>query len=460
MSVLVELPGWYVDELILEDPGATYFVILNRSPEPGEVEVGVEDSISFDIGTDAADTPTPVTLQVYLSVDGGPEVLAYDGTAGGFQPGYTGPDSTASFFDAKTVRVVVDPLAEFDSLQMVTVRVVAESTGGQTLESSWSFTVQDITPPRLETAKARELLVVRLTFDEPVNMEAATETGSALNPDNYAFTPVSVPAVSVEAVSVEEVTSNVVDVTLDIEATQGATYLVTVTNVEDLLGNVIEAPYNTATFAGFTCPVPDGRSFDLYQMLSQKTRDNDPGDLEDFVACLQEVTDLLLCEIDRWTDILDPDLAPEVFLDAMLQDLGNPFADFDLDAIDKRRLIRVLVQAYKQKGTGVGIINLIRFFLGVEVTINSIGTEGWILGVDELGETTILGPGTSFALYAFEIVSPVVLTAAERERIGIIAEYMKPAHTHYVQLTEPETPTVIDHLELGLSELGVTWTLH
>jgi len=37
---------------------------------------------------------------------------------------------------------------------------------------------------------------------------------------------------------------------------------------------------------------------------------------------------------------------------------------------------------------------------------------------------------------------------------------MKPAHTHLARLVEPAIPEVIDHVELGLSELGETWELH
>src|SRR5690606_30992264 len=107
---------------------------------------------------------------------------------------------------------------------------------------------------------------------------------------------------------------------------------------------------------------------------------DETGDLENFMAVLQDVLELLLGEVDRFPDILDPDLAPEPFLDLMLEDLGNPFA-FDLTELQKRRLIAVLVQIYRQKGTAAGIRNAIRFFLGVDVTAVSA----------YLGNTLILG---------------------------------------------------------------------
>lgn len=40
------------------------------------------------------------------------------------------------------------------------------------------------------------------------------------------------------------------------------------------------------------------------------------------VACLQEVTDLLLADVDRFSDIFHIERAPEEFLDCILFDLG------------------------------------------------------------------------------------------------------------------------------------------
>lgn len=463
MSVVLDLPAWYVDGVVLDDLGLglgdEYLRVINRNPEPDEVEVPSGTPIALDLASDASNTPGLSATQVFVKTGTGPEVLAYDGPGTGFQPGWDGPSSATSSPDANTRRVVIDPTTDFESLAVVTVRVLSQVTAqpGPQLDESWTFTIEDLTAPVLETALAREKAVVRVTFDEPVVMTDAAD--GALNPANYAFERLTVPAVNVLAEGVEQVTTSSVDVLLDIEMTPGATYRVTVTGVEDLKGNPIAAPFNAAEFSGFRPAVPEGRSFDLLRMLPQKNRDEDPGDLRKFVGVLQEVTDLLLCSIDRWTDILDPDRAPEAFLDAMLHDLGNPFA-FDLSATEKRKLIRVLVSAYKQKGTAPGIINLVRFFLGIEVEIVAFAGEGWELGIDELGEDSVLGPGSSFGLYSFEIVSPVVLTPEQRTRIKEIADYMKPAHTHCIRIVEPEIPVVIDHLELGLSELGVNWNLH
>lgn len=91
---------------------------------------------------------------------------------------------------------------------------------------------------------------------------------------------------------------------------------------------------------------------------------------------------------------------------------------------------------------------------------SSASGESLLLGEALLGEDWVLGPGTSFSAYAFEVVVPRVLEDEERRRLRLIVEYMKPAHTHFVRLVEPTIPEVLDHVELGLSELGETWVLH
>lgn len=181
-------------------------------------------------------------------------------------------------------------------------------------------------------------------------------------------------------------------------------------------------------------------------------------ELENFLLSLQDVTDLILCDIDRFTDILDPHVAKEPFLSLMLCDLGNPF-DFELSEIDKRRLIDVLMGLYKEKGTGQGIIDAIRFFVGITVTLDVFNATGWVLGEDELGIDTELAPSLQFLLYSFNIISPVALTAEQRTRMRQLTDLMKVAHEHLVDIIEPDTST-IDHWELGLSEIGVTTDLH
>lgn len=451
-GVELEIPAFYLDAILMDDAAAT-IEIANRVPVPGETQVAKDHDIRLDLfETGSSDIDLGET-RIY--VDG---VLAYDGGDGGQKHGFvvthTNPDTGQH-------RFVIVPPYEYDSLRVVPVRVESANVAGTfTLDTTYSFTAEDRTAPRVLSATALDHFTVRVTFDEPVKQTSSSDADDALNPSNWSFEYLTAPSVSVVPVSVASVSPTQVDVTVDIPLTMGATYRITGANIVDLFDNILIAPYDHADFVAYECPRPDDRDFELWMMIPRVNRDeDDTRDLFKFVSMLQEVVDLLLCDIDRWTDILDVDLAAERYVDQMLVTLGNPFA-FDLDLEGKRRLVRVLVRIYQEKGTAPGVINAIRFFLGLEVTIEEWAAIGWVLGVDDLGDTTILGPGTSRALYTFDVVSPIVLDDEQRAAIRSIVQYMKPAHTHLGNIVEPTVPDVIDHLELGLSELADEWILH
>jgi phage tail-like protein len=314
--------------------------------------------------------------------------------------------------------------------------------------------------PRVVGAQARELARVRISFDQPVPQEDPNGESDALNPARYVLTATSAPAVGASALAVEAATSSAVDLLTDLPLTPAAIYQIVVAGVGTNSGDGVDAANGTASFAGFAPPRPADRAFELYRLLPEINRREDTtGDLRRFSACLQEVTDLVLVDVDRFTDILDPDIAPEAFLDRMLGELGDPFA-FDLLVVDKRRLLNVLVAMYREKGTAPGIVNAIRFFLGLEVEITSYAGEALFLGESLLGEDWVLGPSSLFAALAFEIVSPRLLSVEERRRLRQIVDYLKPAQTHFARLVEPVPPETIDHVELGISELGESWLLH
>lgn len=313
---------------------------------------------------------------------------------------------------------------------------------------------------RVVGAQARELARVRVSFDREVQQVDAAGRDDALNPARYALTRMSAPAVEAVIAAVEPVTSSAVDLLTDVPLTPAASYHLDVEGVADVSGTVIDAADGTAVFTGFVPPRPANRVFDLYRLLAEiNRREDETGDLQRFLACLQEVTDLGLVDIDRFTDILDPDIAAEPFVDLMLGELGNPFS-FDLSVVDKRRLLNVLVAMYREKGTGGGIINAIRFFLGLEVQITAYAGEALTLGDSLLGEDWILGPSSRFAALAFEVVSPRLLGTEERRRLRQIVNYLKPAQTHFARLVEPVPPATVDDVELGQSELGENWVLH
>lgn len=437
--------------------------LLNRDPEPNEANIPVSSDIFLEVVDNAGNDIVLTATQVYVQTNDGPEVLAFD--AGTFQPGFNAAGSSTSTPATGIRRINIDVHPLLDSLTVVTVRVISanNATVPELLNETYQFTIEDRTAPLVTDAEAQSLSVVRVSFDEGMG-------ASALVAANYAFTRLEAPSVEVVAESVAAVSGSLFDVTCDIDLSPGRQYRVTVTGAEDVWGNAVAAPFNTATFYAYEPPEPTSREFVLYELLPQVNRNEDvTEDLSKFCACLQEVTDLLLWDIDRWPEtLLDPDTAEEQYVNAMLADLGNPFGfAAALDVTDKRRLLRVLIDIYKQKGTCVGIRNVVRFFLGIEVECDEwIDTDNWVLGEGELGDsstagTCILGPGSQYNLYAFTLIVDEILTDEQKDTIEDIVNYMKPAHTHYMGTVEPGTlPATPDHVELGLSELGVNWILH
>src|SRR5262249_5061734 len=113
-------------------------------------------------------------------------------------------------------------------------------------------------------------------------------------------------------------------------------------------------------------------------------------------------------------------------------------------------------------GTDEGMINAIRLFTGIEVTIAVPAADGvWILGDSLLGDDTVLGSGNRRDLYSFDVVSPVSLTDEERQRIRTVVAFLRRAPTHLRRMVEPGAlPAQPDHVELALSELSTQWLLH
>ncbi|MEP0841240.1 MAG: phage tail protein [Phycisphaerae bacterium] len=443
---LLELPVLVVDNVAAVIATARLLVI-NRDPCPAEDGVPLDSAVVLELVDTGTDGVARDATRVWV---GG--VLAFEGGAAPeLKPGFDGPRASVTE-TADTLRIVLDPTTPFTSQEVVEVRVTSATVGGaDTLGETYEFTAEDRTAPKLLAGQATAQKTVQVGFDEQVLVT---------DPVGFAFLALDAPAVEVQPVAAEA-SGSVVRIDLDTEMTPDVRYRVVATGVTDVHGSAVEAPFHQAVFAGFRPARPLGRRFDLWAMLPKHNRrDDTTGDLKRFVACLQEALDLLLAEVDRFPDLFDLERAPEAFLDAILADLGNPFP-FDLDALGKRRLASVLVEMYRQKGTAAGIRNAIRFFLGIDVeAITPFTGTTLILGESELGVDWELGPSDRFARYAFDVSVGMALTDTQRRQLRAVVDYMRPAHTHFVDLIEPGAPASFDHWELGISELGASTDLH
>ncbi|GAC1525261.1 MAG: hypothetical protein NVS3B10_24260 [Polyangiales bacterium] len=441
----VELPTLTIDA-VAAIIAATRQLLANRDPGPDEHDVPLASTVALEVIDPGVEGVDRKATKVW--VDG---ALAFDGAGTEVQTSFAGARANVTQ-TTDTLRIVLDPIAPFASQAVVSVRVLSSTVGGgHAFDETYSFTSEDRTAPRLVAAVARSPRVVRLAFDEPVVVtDASTITVAALDSP-------AVPLVVIDA----SATNTLVDLTVNTEMTPDARYRVSALGVADIDGNPCEPPFAAVIVNGFRPARPASRRFDLWSMLPKHNRREDvTGDLARFIACLQEVLDYLLAEVDRFPDIFDLERAPPPFLDLILRDLGNPFP-FDLDELAKRRLAAVLVEMYRQKGTAVGIRNAVRFFLAVDIdAITPLAAMALVLGESELGVDWELGPSDRFARYAFNVVVRRVLSAREQRQLRAIVEYLKPAHTHFVDLVQPLPPIVPDHWEMGVSELGQTTVLH
>ncbi|MDJ0766537.1 MAG: phage tail protein [Myxococcota bacterium] len=438
--LVLELPSLRISKIVAIQ-SENRLVLINRHPAPEEVDVPLNTTITLEIVDLVTDGVDRDATQIHVN-----GTLAFDAD---IQPGFDGPHSGVHQ-TADTLGIVLDPLVPFESQAAVEVRVVSSTVGGAySIDETYSFQVEDRTAPRVTAAQATGQKTVKVGFDEEVVV---------FDPLGFHFEPMDLPAVPISPQRAYCL-GNVIKITLNTEMTPDVRYRLTAQEVPDLNENPVLTSFDTAEFVGFRPARPQNRRFDLWQMLPKHNRrSDDTGDLKRFFDCLQEVTDLLLAEVDRFSDIFDIERAPETFLDFILQDLGNPFV-FDLDALGKRRLAAILVDLYKLKGTAIGIKNTIRFFLGLEVEILPFTADTMSLGESEFGVDWILGPSNRFALYAFNVRVDQVLTDTQRKQIRDIVNLIRPSHTHFVDLIEPGLPPSLDMWELGISELGKATSL-
>lgn len=448
---------------------ADRFALIMRDPQPDEANIA-EDSTVYLRVVDLDGAPgAPGTIAFRVEIDtGGGWVEAFDGTVpvtpwDGPRAAYA--ESTgADPYCWKEVALDQAPVV-FDSEENVRVHVeLIIGTGGwghfdwghedwghapvtpTFADVYYDFTVADTLPPNLVLAEAVGPRTVRVTFDDSMASGAnmVSDVDSWLAP--YGFTCLNVdpsPGVGIVCTAVEVMSltgDRTWDLSLDRPMTPGCLYSVTVApTVTDEAGNAVATAL--ASFVGFTPEQPARRAFNYWRhMLPLKNRLEDAtADLLRFANCIQEVLDLLLVQTDHWLDAFDIDICTDTDVDAILNDLGNPFtwAELDLTALQRRKLARVLVDLYQLKGTDTGIESAILRLLGIGANVIDFAAIGWVLGVDALGDgepaqiragsaepynfavlpaTLVLAQNTvetTFTLQATDFADPTIATAAE-----------------------------------------------
>lgn len=236
--MIVELPAVYIDDVVFDDTDSAAIVLLNRFPYPNQIDVPADADFEIEIhDLDGLGTPSvPATV---ITIDG---VIAFN--AGSFLNGWSGSTASLSSPGAGVpdiLRIELIPPAPFPSLDVISVRVESQ-VGATPIDETYSYTVEDLTPPDIVTAVATAQRTVVVTFDEPVRALGDGDLADALTVGNYAFDALNdsvTPAVTIEAVAVVALSATEFEITTDIEMTPLVEYRLTVSNVEDLFGNQI-----------------------------------------------------------------------------------------------------------------------------------------------------------------------------------------------------------------------------
>jgi phage tail-like protein len=464
VTINAQIPAFYVDAITLEATDRK-LTLANRAPEPNEQGIARTASVvRLDLLTlTAGGTATDLArAEVYIA---GVLAFRYLKVATGEPTGFFSPFNASlaeqHAWDAYRLALTFDFLYPWESEQLVTVRVLASLTDGTTLDESYSFRTVDETRPRVVSAASTGPKTVRVAFHEPI-AEASAELA-----ENYTLEAQivgNVPAVALTVTAAARVDAKTVELTTNTEMSPAATYKVTVEDVEDVAGNVVAPPYDHASFEGYTSTNrPPTRAFDLWRMIPKINRQADTsGDLERFVRCLQDVVELVLAEVDRFPDFLDPATAPADSLPLHLAHLGNPFNLELLDEAQRRRLASNIVALYRQAGTAPGIVNALRLILGLEFTVRPcLSASVWRLDVSRLDDDAILGVSrTGRDRWTFDVISPSILTDGEEQIVREVVRIMKKAGTHLGRIVEPDPPSTPNHLVLGVSRLDAEWKLH
>lgn len=397
-------------------------VVILRDPEPDQTGVAADGTIYLRAVNLAGAPDAPDTFDLWVWVDrGSGEELAYNDLA--IQSGFDGASSAYGESTALSPycfrEVTLDPTTPFTSEQEITVHVrMIVGVGGfghfpfghlpfghatasvNTVDKYYTFTVADTVQPNITAVEGIAPMVARVTFDDAM---ATSGAGSVLDITKWvpssAVDPVGVTRLNEDPVPGANLTISAVaavagsgdtqfDLTFNWEQTPDCLYQLQVrSTATDSSGNLIDTA--TAQWSGYTPPAVDGRQLDHWRLMPLKNRLEDAShDLKRVTGCFNEIIGWLLYDIDRFLDQFDPDLATDEQIEWMLYDMGNPFdwTDLTLTANQKRKLLRSLINIYKLKGTDAGIEQVIHFLLGEVVDVVDYIQDGWVLGIDELGQ--------------------------------------------------------------------------
>jgi phage tail-like protein len=178
-DALAPIAALYVDNLRFTIESED-LALVNTVPQHEESNVRSAADIYLQIAAFGASTFSLVKVWVEIN---GTRALAYDKNGGGFQAGWNGTDSSASYMQSIGSSVVdqailtIDPTTDFPSNATVTVDVRGVA-GAALLNESYTFTTEYIETPTIDEILWLDPRKARLHFREP--MQANDALGGTL----------------------------------------------------------------------------------------------------------------------------------------------------------------------------------------------------------------------------------------------------------------------------------------
>ena len=173
MSVIrTQVAGLYTDNLV-DVVVSSGLHLINTIPQDDETAVSVVQTVNLQVvhsNNQAIDN----TARVYIEDPVGTWTLAYNEAAGGFQAGFTGTATRKSSPGAAALDelwIALNRTVPWGSLRVIGVRVVAAS-GGDTLDSTYNFVVEDIEPATITECLWLSPRRCRIRFSESMNTSA------------------------------------------------------------------------------------------------------------------------------------------------------------------------------------------------------------------------------------------------------------------------------------------------
>jgi phage tail-like protein len=148
-----------------------------------------------------------------------------------------------------------------------------------------------------------------------------------------------------------------------------------------------------------------------------------------FLAALDEVVAPVLSTVDNLDAYIDPDLAPDDFLDWLGSWVGMSL-DETWDSARRRAVISRAVELYRLRGTAAGLAEHVELQTGGEVEIIENGATGW--SVDSGGE--LPGSPEPVLVVRVRVSDP---KSVDPQRLDALVTASKPAHVpHQIEIVK------------------------